>query len=259
MRTKEYGKLTHDQFDRIVRELPEIRGQMKELPELVRSNRERLAEILGPDDHSWGEIYGSPFLEQLAALCVILGLHKPILEVAKTDDPQEEVLNWLMKDGVLDQWYDANQKIIDKKHLVWLLVVLQRNILSIMLYHKSMGALVEEVRKGDEESFFKAIRIDKTVLLCQTFADRLSRAELSGDKDFFIRLRSAIKGPTKKHMAAIQDLRYSIAILRGMGFEDFSDNQLERLFIHTRLYPNSASALKNLRKHIQDSRKISTI
>lgn len=217
-----------------------------------------MERIFGPDDSSWGDIYELPYLEQLALLFVILGLHKPIMEAVRTDDPQEEVLSWLVADSRLDRWYEQNESKINKKYLLWLVVVLQRNILSIMLYHKSMGALVEDVRNGIEESFFKAVRVDKTVLLCPTFADRLSRAELFGEKEFFTHLRSALKGPTKKHMAAIQDLRYSIAMLREMGFEDFSDKELERLFIHTKLYPNNVNALKNLRKHIQESRKFST-
>lgn len=194
----------------------------------------------------------------MALLSIQIGLHIPLHEAAQKDDPQEEVLKWGDDDSPLNAWYDANAHQIEKKHLLWLAIVLQRNILAIMLYHKSMGALVDMVRHGDDDALFNAVRVDRSVLLAAPCADRLSKAEMLNDKDFLIHLRKAIKGPTKKNMEAIQDLRYSIVALRECGFDHFSDADLERLFIRTRLYPNSAGALKNLRKHIQLARKLTT-
>lgn len=255
---KEFGKLTHEQFARLVSTLPEMRGQMREFPQLIRDKQASVNKWFGDGGYSWGTIYERPFLEQMAYLFVLVGLHIPLHEAAQSDDPQEVVLHWADDNGVLDQWYDINEERIEKKHLLWLVIVLQRNILSIMLYHKSMGALVEEVHQGSDRALFDAVRIDRSVLLAAPCADRLSRAEMFGDKDFFQHLRKAIKGPTQKHMAAIQDLRYSIVALRECGFDRFTDKDLERLFVGTRLYPGSASALKNIRKHIQLARKITT-
>src|SRR5690349_6757999 len=120
---KEYGKLTLEQFGRFIRRLPEIRGQMKELPELVRSKKDRFTEIFGPDDHSWGEIYEFPYIEQMSWLLIMLGLHKPLVDgIAKSDDPQEDALNILDDDKKLDEWYEANEDKLDKKHLLWLVV-----------------------------------------------------------------------------------------------------------------------------------------
>jgi hypothetical protein len=255
---KEFGKLTHSQFAKLVSSLPEVRGQMKELPELLSQKKDRLKELLGSEDYSWGDIYELPFLEQMASLFVLLGLHVPLHEAALSEDPQEAVTRWGEPNSPLDAWFATQENEIEWKHLVWLTVVLQRNILSIMLYGQSLGALVEHVRQGNDESFFKAVRIDRTVLLAAPCADRLSKAELTNDKEFFRHLCRALKGLSKKHMIAIQDLRYSIVALRECGFDRFSDEDLERLFVKTRLYPNNAGALKNLRKHIQESRKIKT-
>ena len=165
---KELGKLTPEQFSRLVSRLPEIRSQMHELPQFIMENRERVNELLGPDSCSWGHVYELSFLEQMAYLFILIGLHIPLREAAESEDPQEAVLNWYDDNSPLDAWYEANQGKIEWKHLLWLGVVLQRNILSIMVYHKSMGALVESVRQGDDESLFKAVRIDRTVLLSPT-------------------------------------------------------------------------------------------
>jgi len=256
---KEFGKLTYEQFSHLVGTLPEIRSQMQELPQVMREKKERLGELLGEAGYSWGTIYELSFLDQMAWLFVLIGLNVPLHEMAQAEDPQEATLRSIEDGGLLDQWYEQNSEKIEFRHLLWLSVVLQRNILAIMLYHKSMGALVEEVRQGSDTALFCAVRVDRTVLLAGPCADRLSKAEMMGDKNFFQHLRSAFKGPTKKHMAAIQDLRYSILALRECGFDQFSDEALERLFIRTRLYPNSAGALKNLRRHIHLARRLATI
>lgn len=255
---EEYGRLSLDEFRSLVKKLPELRAEMRDLPNVVRANPEKLKEILGPDCHAWAGIYELPLLEQMGLLFVAIGLHEPIIEAHQATGSAGQAWALFEDDSRLDQWYEANEDKIEKKYLLWLAIVLQRNILSIMLFYQSMGALVQAVREGDDEAFFRAVRIDRTVMACRTFADRISRAELVHDKNFILRLRSAIKGPSKKHMAAIQDLRYSIAVLREAGFDRFSDADLEALFIRTRLYPNSAGAMKALRKHLREARKLSS-
>lgn len=253
---KEFGNLTPDQFQRLVKMLPELREQPEELTEALRSNPDRLKELLGPSDHAWASIYELPFFEQLALLFIIVGMHEPLIAAWHSDDPIERYSHWVEEDSELDVWYEANKETIDSKHLLWMAMVFQRNILAIMLFHCSMGHLVERAREGDDDAFFHAVEVDRSVLGCPTFADRLARAEAAGEKHFFLRLRKALKGPSKKHMVAIQDLRYSIVALRSMGFDRFTDEDLIALFIRTRLYPNSAGALKNLRKHVQAARKL---
>jgi hypothetical protein len=257
MTNKEFGKLTIDQFRDLIQKLPEIRrGYDVELPKLFKDKQARLKELLGPIDHTWAEIYEFPFHEQIAILFHMAGIEWVIADAIKADDPQQRLMDVAAENGALDEWYAANQESLEFKHLLWLCIALQRNILAIMLFHCSMGHLVDRVRQGDDDAFFHAIEVDRTALGCRPLADRLAQAELLGDKHFFIRLRKALKGPSKKHMAAIQDLRYSIVALRSVGFDSFSDDDLERLFVQTKLYPNVAGAHKNLRKHIQLARKL---
>ena len=123
----------------------------------------------------------------------MLGLQKPIHEIAKSTAPQQALIEASENGGKLDQWYEVNKENIEVKHLIWLVIVLQRNILSIMLFHQSLGALVEQVKRGSSEAFFKAVSVDRSILTCPTFADRLSLAELKNDKQFFIHLRKALK------------------------------------------------------------------
>lgn len=250
-------KLTPEQFSDLAKKLPEIRSKKNELAELLKSKPQRVKEVLG-EYYSWSEIYELSFVEQLAYLFVLLGMQKPIHEIAASTAPQQALIEASENGGKLDQWYELNKDNVEKKHLLWLVIVLQRNILSIMLFHQSIGALVEQVRQGSTEAFFKAVSVDRSILSCPTFSDRLSLAELKNDKDFFIHLRKALKGPSQKHMVAIGDLRYAIVMLRESGFHTFTDDELIALFVTNRLYPKSFNAAKNLRKHIQAANKITT-
>ena len=247
-------KISPDQFKQIARKLPEIRSQTREIQELARAKPEMVKEFFG-DDFAWSEIYELPYEEQIAMLLTLLDIHKPFIEASKAAQPYEATIKLSEDGGELDRLFMENEENIDKQYLLWMVVVLQRNVLSIMLHHQSLGALVEEVRKGNDEAFFKAVSIDRSILSCTTFANRLARAELFGDKTFFIHLRKALKGPSAKHMATIGDVRYGIVLLREAGFDSFTDDQLIQFFVANRLYPNTYNAAKNLRKHIQVAKR----
>lgn len=73
---------------------------MRELPQLLREKQDRFREVFGASDYSWGTIYERPFLEQMALLFVLLGLHIPLHDAAQSDDPQEAVLQWADDNGV---------------------------------------------------------------------------------------------------------------------------------------------------------------
>lgn len=53
-------------------------------------------------------------------------MHKPILEVAANKVPQRALIEAYKDGGKIDQWYDLNEDNIDNKHLIWLVVVLQK-------------------------------------------------------------------------------------------------------------------------------------
>lgn len=143
---KDYERLSTDQFQSLVSHLPEIRGQMKELPALMRNRAAKLVEMLGEKHYSWGYIYELPLLEQLALLLVLVGLNKPLHEAVNSPSLRDRVMRWADDGSELDIWYESNKSSIEKKYLLWLTVVLQRNILAIMLCHQSMGSLVQAAR-----------------------------------------------------------------------------------------------------------------
>ena len=253
---KEYGKLTEDQFKRLIQKLPEFRSESKQLQEALQSaSKEKLREMLG-DGVWWAPVYELPYVMGVALLVYVLGKTEHFKTIAELPDPQEAVIREI-ESGEGLEWDGGPGGQFTKADLVALITAMQRNILSIMIYKKSVCALVAEAQDGNDDALFDAIRVDRSVVSCLTAAARISKAELFGEKHFFIRLRNALKGPSKKHWEGYQDLRYSLAVLREHGFDQLSDNQLEHLLVKVlKVYPDTPTARKNLRKQYYESKKI---
>lgn len=255
---KEYGNFTLDQFKQLVNELPEIRSQMKEMPDLLNSApKDKIKEALDQGLY-WAIVYELSFQELLAVLICALGCHQELHKTAQSDDPAQAAFS-MLQNIEFENWKGGLAGMFKIGDVVALFTALQRNILSIMLFHRTLDALVDEAREGNDDSFFNAVRIDRSIITCPTFALRIAKAEIKNDKQFFIRLRSSLKGPSKKHWEAYKDLRYTFYILRQSGFDHMSDAQLEELLVHhLKLYPDTPSAQKNLRKHFTESKKFAT-
>ena len=253
---KEYGKLSADQFRRFIGKLPELRAGAKDLPDLLRSATSDKVRAVLDEGIYWAAFYELPFVTHIALIFCLLGQKDRVIELAKLEDPQEAMLQWMDED-VEPAGPDGAE--LDLGGVLAAVVSMQRTVLSIMLYRRSMSALIEEVRDGNDESLFQAVRIDRSAMACPSIALRISKAELLGERRFFERLRSALKGPSKKHWEAYSDLRYSLAILREMGFDSMSDAELEYLLVDLlKVYPKTWSARKNLRKQYYESKKIKT-
>lgn len=254
---KEYGKFTAEQFKALIDTLPELRREGVNFREAIAAVPAARFDELLTKDYNWAAAYELTFHEHLALVIYGLNMGSRLKAFLTAPDPQQKMLD----DMLIDDLPDDHALNVEKQHAIGLVFSLQRTILSIMLYQRSMSSLILEVREqGSSEALFKAIRVDRAVLAAPSVADRIARAELRKDEAFFRHLRSALKGPLKKHWEAYCDLRYALFALRELGFDKLSDDQLERLMVHTlKVYPNTPSARKNLRAQYQQSRKIRTI
>ena len=254
---KEYGKLTAEQFKGLIDVLPELRKQGSDFRTAVAQVPKAKLDQLLVENYSWGEIYELSFIEHLALVAYALNMGDYLKRVAQMPDPQQQVLDDMWRDDTIDE----EGIKFDEQTIIGMVFSLQRTILSVMLFQRTLSGLLQEVREHDSyDALFKAVRVDRAVLSAPTVADRIARAEIRRDETFFRHLRSALKGPQKKHWEAYQDLRYALFALRELGFDRLSDAQLERLMVHTlRVYPANPAARKNLRAQYQQSRKIRTI
>lgn len=255
-----YGKrpkISVEEFRDLVKMLPEVREGSNDLPALVRKmSAEKVAELFD-EDCVWSELYDLTFEEFVAVFIFCIGKLNDLLEAAKSSNPSTEFFCRASKWDVEGEM--ALPEGVEQRHIVLLTYALQRQILSIMLYHRPLSRLVAEAAAGNLDALFSAVRVDRSVVACPSIAARISKAEFVDDKRFFLRLRSVLKGPSGKHWEAYKDLRFAFALLREVGFDALSDAQLETLLVdQLRLYPNVPGARKNLRKQMAAAKKIAT-
>jgi hypothetical protein len=249
-------KISLTEFEEIVRMLPEVREGITDFPALVTGvGTQRLNEIFN-EDSVWSELYELSFEEFLALFIICIGKFNDVLEAAKSINPQRD---FLARAAAWDDDFILPEGI-EERHIFLIAYALQRQVLSIMLYHRPLSRLVAEAAAGNLDSLFLAVRVDRSVVACPPIAVRIAKAEMTDDKRFFLHLRSALKGPSGKHWEAYKDLRYSFALLREVGFDSLNDAQLESLFVdQLKLYPKVPGARKNLRKQLTASKKIAII
>ncbi|SFE80907.1 hypothetical protein [Nitrosomonas sp. Nm166] len=123
-----------------------------------------------------------------------------------------------------------------------------------VLYHGCfMYNLIERVRAGDDKALFDAIRIDPTVMGCQSAIGRISKATRLQDIQFFDNLKNAIDGKkAKRQQENFQKMRVVFRVLTEAGALRLTDSQLRELFIEElKLYTANSSgggSEKSLRK-----------
>lgn len=258
--SKEYGKLSLEQFKLLVQKLPELRKKFKELPSVLQSiSEDEKRDILG-DGFSWSSVYEKSFVEQLALLICALGSADQLHEAALSSDPVQAAID-LFKNDVFIDFNSSERSSSQKREAIGLITALKRNLLSVMLFDRTLDKLVEEVRSGAEESLFLAVSIDRSIIACPAIADRIARAEFENDDDFFHNLSNAlINGPSEKYWESYKDLRYAFYLLRDSGADQITPAQLEDLFVHKlKLYSNTPGARRNLRDLFTKSKKKSTV
>ena len=104
----------------------------------------------------------------------------------------------------------------------------------VLYYGCFLNELIERARIGDDEALFNAIRIDSTVVGCQTAALRISKAAFLQDQGFFKKLKAAINGKlSKREQANYQKMRLVLEILHEAKSEKLNDDQLQDLFVDT--------------------------
>lgn len=259
METKPYGKFTLEQLKQLLELVDDTRHLAPTLEKVLReAGVAKVQSILG-ETFSWIHFYEMPFKEHIAWSLLVLDWQDEIRKAARSDDPQQYVFDFFRQLDFDDEWKGGYQGKFEKRHLLEVVISIFRTMKSIMIYHKSLSKLVEEAGQGDDKALFDAIRIDRSIVGCAVAKHRISYAEMTGDKKFFLHLRNALKGPNQKHWVGLEEMRYMMKAIVDTGGDRVSGENLEQLFVeHLKLYPSTSSAQKNLQKHFLESKKSTT-
>ena len=74
----------------------------------------------------------------------------------------------------------------------------QYSLFCILYYGCFLNELIARARAGDDEALFNAIRIDPTVIGCQSVIERISKARRLQDSDFLNELNKTESGVSAK-------------------------------------------------------------
>lgn len=108
----------------------------------------------------------------------------------------------------------------------------QYSLLCLRYHGCYMNDLIAHVRTGNNKALFDAIRIDSTVIGCQSVIQRISQAKRLQDDDFLSKFKNAMNGKNaKREQANFQQMRIVLKVLSEAGAVRLTNEQLHRLFV----------------------------
>jgi hypothetical protein len=128
---------------------------------------------------------------------------------------------------------------------------------ALLICGKSMSQLVTDVRSGDDESLFMAIRIDPVAIFAPTIQRRFHAAVATADHAFVTKVSTALRQPARElQYSRLQSALLLLAL--GGHIHMLNEKTAADLFIHrTRLYPSMgrADAHRSLWRFVQRWKK----
>ncbi|UJP05124.1 MAG: hypothetical protein LZF61_09835 [Nitrosomonas sp.] len=108
----------------------------------------------------------------------------------------------------------------------------QYSLLCILYYGCFLNELIARVRLGDDKALFDALRVDPTVIGCQSVIERISKARRLKDNDFLDELKKTQSGVSARlKQANFQKMRLILKVLTEAGATRLSNKQLYQLFV----------------------------
>lgn len=255
------GGLKLARFKKFTALIPKTRTKWGEALAQVAANREE-AEKLLPPAFAWANLYELEVKELfLLNLAAIGFLDK--MEQAHRDglDLNQYVIDECIREAESQSeeshWSGGHGGLFTEADVFAISYASQASWNCVNIYGHYLNDLVKQVRDGkdlQDNAFFYAVSIDRTVLCCPTFTARLSRAEFFGEKRFMLRLTKATKG--KPHIALMQhrDLRGVLQFLHEMkALASLTLDEADLLFIQElKLYQDAGDdPARSLMRFIQ--------
>ncbi len=256
MKEKEFGKLSSQQFKRLLDLVQKVLSEDIDLEQFIDENPDKVSNFI-QDKVQWSIYYELPYPHFLGLFFIALGLNDKIKELASLDDPQEAAISWGESDPMLPP--EPDDQSDEEKFLVFgLMIAMTRNFSAIQQFHISINELIYKA-KEDDEALFDAILVDRHVINTPTATTRIARAEATNDEAFFDLLSKAIrKTRPRRPQEDFDILRFMLSALdEAAGLSNLSYEQIHCLIVDDlQLYPDNAKdSFSGLKKLIQRRKK----
>ena len=252
------GQLTVDQMEEVLKLIPVLEVQRKELVGLFSVGSKKSAEMLAPG-LAWADLYQIPFEKMIEYYLDVSSLRKFALDISRSADPYEE-LKKLDSHPDYQDWNGGTDGLYGPQHLVGILFCICASLESLLLYGEYVSNLLANfLNQSDDHSLFKAVRIDPSVITTRVVSQRVALAVATGDGIFFRNLQNAFKGKTGKQARYLKKFRFLMQVLTDQGQQDLPAAEIRALAIHLDAYADTSGAEKNLTELIRKFRKNKTI
>ena len=253
-----YGSFSLSTLKKLRTLLPKLRKLPAETRKLAQAKRAKMEKLL-PANFTWAELYDLS-AQQLNILgLAVMGLLDPLAQAAREGLNLNE---FLVQEAVRDMNSGEDGEDYSGGHnglfkIEDVIAVHYANLgmlLGVFHYGHYLNDLVAMARNGNDDAYFKAVRVDQTALTCPSFAARLARAHLFGEKKFMRRLRSAMNAKPHDALLMNQDLRFMLHILHeAKALADLTLSEADVLFIQElKLYSdNGKDPARSLMRFIQ--------
>lgn len=249
----------------IRREIAASGSNLEHLPKDVRG------KLLG-DGLWWAWVYELSAIQHMALFYYSVGLIEPIK--AALDGAEDKLQAFLdferdyqpddkAADAFLDDEANAERRALFSCTLIGLL----RQIECLEREGCYLSDLVAKVAKGGaegDEAFFKALHVDRTVVSCPTFGERISRAVLEDDEAFFVNLAKGIKTKWKKTSPKKQESHKDLRILlqathesgqlQGLSMTDADKLFIQELAVYSDEGEDPARSLQRFILHFRNNK-----
>lgn len=237
---KEFGKLSKQQLGEVYALLISTESLKRELIKESKENPNNKAIIALDSVMPWAYWYDLKYEKHLTAFVLALDLGDEICEMAKKEDPQAAVIDLAQK----DQHTSIGQVDLTNEEagLMFSLVISNSyQIQSISIYGESVSKLLERAKNGDDESLFRGIWVDRSIIFNPWVKNRIQQATFHEDNSFLSELsRSISRVRPRKSKPELDDLRYMHhALEESLGQMKLSyEKQFELLVEDLELYPD---------------------
>lgn len=248
MENKEFGRYSVDDLRVLIQQLSSIESAVTEVRDLFSSQPRRFDEHLRPPFY-WSTFYQRPFLELIAVQLQLLGAASELSKLVSSPDSEHTIFKQL-------ESFEPEGDPKNTKYILGISMALRGNLRSMGFYSKSLQELTKEVENGSDRAFFEAMLVDRTILTCPPFADRMALAEYQSDEEFFQKIGKRLRqgAPTKK-MKTYVPLRVCLYVLEQENcLASLSEKRAYELFCQElKLYPDDVEgdASRSLQRFIQ--------
>jgi hypothetical protein len=249
MKEKEFGKLSKQQLRSFYAQYYSLDHTIEDFDNLLKEKSDNFLTVfkLMPP---WSGYYELEFSNLIGLFILAAGLSERVHACAKENDPQQAFLDYLdsnpdfpiPEDDLTDEM---------KGQFMACLFAITNNIMSLRIHSLTLNELVARAREDDDESIFKAVLIDRSVVGTPTVLKRIALAQIMNDESFMNQLTKAItRTKPRRPLKEYDDLRYMFEVIdESIGIENLTHDKLyDLLVVDLELYPNEFSSFSELLK-----------